>query len=199
METVMPMENPVSSKNNLQVLFLALGIGIVLILILANRLLDLKNNTSNGSVKAVSTIQGVGGITWSVPTIDGGTYDFAEHKGKPTVLFLSSSWCKECRGEVAKLARVYNTYKNKGLEIVALDIYPQEGPEPWRQFKDDGAGGETVNYVWAMDTNNQIARLLNVQYLDTKIFINSQGKEVARTLGIRPYEEIEAHVKETLQ
>ncbi len=78
-------------------------------------------------------------------------------------------------------------------------MYPQEGPEPWKQFRTDGAGGEIVNYPWVMDTDNRVTVALGVQFLDTKVYFNRQGEVVASTMGIRPEQEIEANVKEILK
>jgi len=76
---------------------------------------NLSTGTSSSSKGQVSQILGVsGGINWDLPSVDGGQSSFAQNADKPTILFLSSSFCVECRGEVAKLARMHDKYKSKG-------------------------------------------------------------------------------------
>ena len=89
--------------------------GVLLASLLGFFMANLSTGTSSSSKGQVSQILGVsGGINWDLPSVDGGQSSFAQNADKPTILFLSSSFCVECRGEVAKLARMHDKYKSKG-------------------------------------------------------------------------------------
>ena len=44
----------------------------------------------------------------------------AKFKNKVVILQLFGSWCPNCMDETAYLAKFYNRYKNKGVEVVGL-------------------------------------------------------------------------------
>ncbi len=151
-------------------------------------------DTNGGSAPASAAPPG--GLDLSVPTIEGGQYSFGGQAGKPMLLFASASWCLPCLGEVPKLARLYQTYKDQGLQVVALDIDPGESPQAWQGFKSRGGGAD---HVWAMDPGSKVALALGIQATDTKIIFNRAGKEIFRTIGPTPYEVLDQHVQEALR
>jgi thiol-disulfide isomerase/thioredoxin len=150
--------------------------------------------TNDGSAPASAAPPG--GLDLSVPTIEGGQYSFAGQAGKPMLLFASASWCLPCLGEVPKLARLYQTYRERGLQVVALDIDPGESPQAWQGFKSRGGGAD---HVWAMDPGDKVTLTLGIQATDTKIIFNRAGKEIFRTVGPTPYEVLDQHVQEALR
>ncbi len=42
------------------------------------------------------------------------------YKNKPVVIQIMGTWCPNCMDETALLAKLYHTYSNQGLEIIAL-------------------------------------------------------------------------------
>lgn len=61
-------------------------------------------------------------ITFSFPNLNGQTVSLSDEKfkNKVVVIQLMGTWCPNCMDETAYLAKVYNQYKSKGLEVVAL-------------------------------------------------------------------------------
>ena len=58
-------------------------------------------------------------------------------KGKVVLINVMGSWCPNCHDETPFLVSVYNKYKSRGLEIVALDFEEAEqleNPERLRAF-----------------------------------------------------------------
>jgi thiol-disulfide isomerase/thioredoxin len=52
----------------------------------------------------------------AAPAIDG----LASLRGKPTLLFLFAEWCGDCKAQSASLTRVWQKYRHRGLQLVAL-------------------------------------------------------------------------------
>ena len=54
-------------------------------------------------------------------------------KGKVVLVNMMGSWCPNCHDEAPFLAKLYETYHSKGLEIVVLDFeYPDQIKDPVR-------------------------------------------------------------------
>ena len=59
----------------------------------------------------------------------GNPFTLESLRGNVVVVSFSAMWCGPCRAEAPELASIYNTYKERGLEIVQC-IYQDEGSEP---------------------------------------------------------------------
>ncbi len=60
---------------------------------------------------------------------NGNTFSLDSFKGKVILLNISAMWCGPCRSEASELMEIYNTYKEKGFEIVQC-IYQDEDGNP---------------------------------------------------------------------
>jgi len=67
---------------------------------------------------------------FSVKDTDGVSYRLGDHKGKSNVLLVFwSIFCEPCRTEMPGIQKLYDKYKDKGLDVVsiALDGEPLKG------------------------------------------------------------------------
>lgn len=60
---------------------------------------------------------------------NGNSFNLESLKGKVIMLVFSAMWCSPCRSEASELMELYNTYKERGLEIVQC-IYQDEDSNP---------------------------------------------------------------------
>ncbi|MCK5220753.1 MAG: TlpA family protein disulfide reductase [Candidatus Aminicenantes bacterium] len=58
---------------------------------------------------------------------DGNTFSLDSYKGKVILLNISAMWCGPCRSEASELMEIYNTFKERGLEIVQCIYQDEEG------------------------------------------------------------------------
>ena len=58
---------------------------------------------------------------------NGNTFSLDTLKGKVILLNISAMWCSPCRSEASELMEIYNTYKERGLEIVQCIYQDEEG------------------------------------------------------------------------
>jgi thiol-disulfide isomerase/thioredoxin len=49
--------------------------------------------------------------------------DLEEMKGRPVLLFLWANWCGDCKAQHDSLARVWERYRDHGVQLVALTRY----------------------------------------------------------------------------
>ena len=64
-----------------------------------------------------------------LPAIDGGTLDFAEHRGKPLLIANTASKCG-FTPQYAGLQRVWETYAARGLVVIGVPSNDFGGQEP---------------------------------------------------------------------
>jgi cytochrome c biogenesis protein CcmG/thiol:disulfide interchange protein DsbE len=58
--------------------------------------------------------------------LNGKTLKAADLHGKVVVQMYWATWCPYCRSDLPELQRLYEAYRSKGLEIVALSIDEEE-------------------------------------------------------------------------
>jgi thiol-disulfide isomerase/thioredoxin len=103
----------------------------------------------------------------------------ARFRGKVILVNITGSWCPNCHDEAPFLAELYRTYRERGLEIVALD------------FEEASQFGELNRLRWFIyhygiqytvlvagdpdDVNKKIPQLVNLKSWPTTVFIGRDG------------------------
>jgi thiol-disulfide isomerase/thioredoxin len=154
-----------------------------------------ENNSSSGNPGAVSQTgaRAQSGPTFAAADLNGGTRTFEEFKGKgPLVLNFWGTWCPPCRMELPDLKKIYADYKPQGLEIVSLAV--KDNPGRVKDFVQQNGIG------WVMLMSNRDAELaFNVTVgIPTTIFINRDGVEVSRLIGMQSYESFKNEINKIL-
>lgn len=58
---------------------------------------------------------------------NGNDFSLESFKGKVILLNISAMWCTPCRSEASELMELYNTYKERGFEIVQCIYQDEDG------------------------------------------------------------------------
>jgi peroxiredoxin len=114
---------------------------------------------------------------FTVRTMGGGKFALADHAGQPTMIMFSASWCASCLFEAQNLGQVYARYKDRGLNIVMLDLQSGDTDAELQVFR-EAAGNP--DYVWAFDDDYAVAQAFEVTSLDTTVLMDQSGKIVYR-------------------
>jgi len=88
----------------------ALGLVVVLVVGLSTLMPDAVKRPQVGEIAKEIALPNLAGVIQGLP------------KGKVVVLNFWATWCPPCRKEVPSMVRLYNTYKDQGLEIVAVSV-----------------------------------------------------------------------------
>lgn len=123
---------------------------------------------------------------FSVPTLEGDTFRFSDHQGKPRIVFIMAYWCGTCIPEARALARIKQEYGEQ-VSILSLDVDPSSTREALSQFK--GAVGDP-DYAWGFDTVQKVFQMYKVHSLDATIIIDAAGRVVYRDNAPTPYEKL---------
>jgi thiol-disulfide isomerase/thioredoxin len=113
--------------------------------------------------------------------LDGTKFKVSDKKGKVVLLNIWGTWCGPCRAEMPTLVALQNKYKDKGLEIIGLNIGDGEGlPE---------TNDQITKFVEQMQLNYTIARSTNANtrefYKVTKAEVVPQSLLVDREGRLR--------------
>ena len=91
-------------------------------------------------------------------------------KGKVYIIQGFAPGCSSCAREIATLSKVYDKFKDKGLEIISLDI-ASETIDGAIDTKTQFNGGD---WRWTLDTDN-LAIKLGMRTLESTYIVDKEG------------------------
>ena len=100
----------------------------------------------------------------------GKTFTSNDLKGKIYILQGFAPGCSSCAREIATLSKVYDKFKDKGLEIISLDI-ASETIDGAIDTKTQFNGGD---WRWTLDTDN-LAIKLGMRTLESTYIVDKEG------------------------
>lgn len=117
---------------------------------------------------------GVKAPDFSAPTPEGGTMSLSDALGKYTIIDFWASWCRPCRVENPNVVRVYNKYRDQGLNIISVSLDREGQHDKWIQaIKDDQMDWYHVSNLqfW----NDPIAQEYSVRSIPATFLLDENG------------------------
>jgi peroxiredoxin len=121
-----------------------------------------------GGMLPSATLPGLKGESFRIPD---------ELRGKVTILHFWQVGCSSCRLEMPALDKLYQTYRGKGLEILAVNVGQRK--ETVKSFATELG----VSYPLLIDTEGKIAALFGVTDVPRTYLIDRSGVVRYRILG----------------
>lgn len=121
------------------------------------------------------------------------TFSDVYKKNRITMLDFWASWCGPCRQFNPELVEIYARFHNRGLEIVGVSL--DRDTISW----ETAITRDRLNWYHVSDLkmwHNEVAKLYNVRYIPHNIFVDQEGRIVARRLQ---EDEIPAFLEEYLK
>lgn len=121
------------------------------------------------------------------------TFSKVYSQNKVTMIDFWASWCVPCRKFNPVLKEFYGKYHKKGFEVLAVSL--DNDKEAWLK----AIKADQLSWLHVSDLNkwnNEVAVMYNVSFIPQNIFVDSEGKILARQLQ---EDEIEAFLKEQFQ
>ena len=126
-------------------------------------------------------------------TLENQTLNSNNWKNKVVILNFWATSCSACIAEMPKLAEIYNKYKDKGLNMIAISM-PYDAPSYVMNF----AKSRNLPFPIAMDLNGEITREFGGINLTPTTFIYVNGKRVQKVIGEPNWQEFEILIQNSL-
>lgn len=102
--------------------------------------------------------------------MQGDKHSLEEYKGQGVFLNFWGTWCKPCEREFPIIDRYYNEYKEKDIQVLAINI--AESDFVVQNYIDR----KGLTFPILIDKNKSVMEAYNINPLPTTILINSEGK-----------------------
>ncbi|UJA80500.1 thiol-disulfide oxidoreductase ResA [Bacillus cereus] len=124
-----------------------------------------------------------------VTDLEGKKIELKDLKGKGVFLNFWGTWCKPCEKEMPYMNELYPEYKEKGVEIIALDA--DETEIAVKNFVKQ----YDLKFPVAIDKGGEIIKTYGVVPLPTSFLIDKDGKVIQEIIGEQTKEQLEEYLK----
>jgi thiol-disulfide isomerase/thioredoxin len=121
--------------------------------------------------------EGIDPIDFILPLLNGTNISLSQFKGKVVFLNFWATWCGPCRSEMPSMEAVYQKMKNRGFEILAVNL--GESKNKVSAFMNE----YKLNFQAVLDEKNVTGSYYNVQAIPTTYIIDRRGLIIARLVG----------------
>src|SRR5690625_4084378 len=114
--------------------------------------------------------------------------NLSELKGKGVMLNFCGTWCAPCRKEMPYMESLYSEYKEKGVEIVAVNLDQSELKV--NQFIEEF----DLTFPVPHDVRDEVRELYGIGPLPSTVFINPEGIIDDVVIGALTLDRLEAQL-----
>ena len=126
-------------------------------------------------IQAAST--GIDPADFTLPLLDGTKVTLSQFKGKVVFLNFWATWCGPCRSEMPSMEAVYQQLKDKGFEILAVNL--GESKDKVSGFMNE----YKLTFPSVLDERQIAGSQYNIRAIPTTYIIDRRGLIVARLVG----------------
>ena len=114
---------------------------------------------------------------FSLPTPEGEAISLSDLKGKVVLLNFWATWCGPCRAEMPSMEALFRQYREKGLEILAVNC--GEGQAEVHNFMNSN----DLSFTAVLDQDGKVSGPLGIRAIPTTYLLNREGKIISMVVG----------------
>ena len=116
-------------------------------------------------------------VNITLPMLGGGNASLSSYKGKVVILNFWATWCPPCRSEMPSMETLYQRFKNRGLEILAVDL--GEDRDEVQQF----INSNRYTFPVLLDAGGKASTQYGVSAIPTTYILDKEGKIIGKIVG----------------
>jgi cytochrome c biogenesis protein CcmG/thiol:disulfide interchange protein DsbE len=124
---------------------------------------------------------------------DGRKISLSDFEGQAVVINFFATWCPPCKSEIPGFVRVYNRYKDRGLEIIGISLDNDAEKVLPGFIRENG-----ITYTVAIGNRNVMSMYGGVQTIPTTFFVNRKGQITNVHIGFLDEKGLEEEVKKII-
>ena len=115
---------------------------------------------------------------FTFPNINGKEVSLADQRGKVVLVNVWATWCPPCRREMPSMQRLYEKFKGKNFDILAvsIDSESREAVEPFMRKMN-------LTFPALLDPGETIRSLYGITGVPESFIIDQQGILVEKIIG----------------
>ncbi|MCS7053067.1 MAG: TlpA family protein disulfide reductase [Ignavibacterium sp.] len=125
-------------------------------------------------------LKGKQALNFKLESIDGNQVELSKLYGKgPILLSFWATWCKPCIEEMVELNKIYEEFKDKGFNLLAISTDNEKTIAKVKPFiKSRG-----YNFTVLLDKNSEVARKYYAQQIPYSVLLDKDGRIIQTHLG----------------
>ncbi|NIM95586.1 MAG: redoxin domain-containing protein [Anaerolineales bacterium] len=127
------------------------------------------SGTTGGQTR--SPREGFSATDFTLELLGGGQITLSDLRGKGVVINLWASWCPPCRAEMPAIQQVYEDYKERGLEVLAVNTTFQDSEQATASFIKEF----DLTFPIPLDRSGTVSRQYQLRALPSTYFVDREG------------------------
>lgn len=108
---------------------------------------------------------------FALKTSQGEQISLSDLHGQVVIINLWASWCPPCRVEMPELQKVYRAYRDRGLQVLAVNVTNQDDAQAAVKFSTQLG----LTFPILLDLDGSVSRAYQLQALPTTYFVDRDG------------------------
>jgi peroxiredoxin len=121
-------------------------------------------------------------IDFALPDLQDQTIRLSDLRGQVVLLNFWATWCPPCRAEMPSMQSLYQDYRGKGFEILAISS-DTRGEEVVAPFVDRLG----LTFPVLLDPRDSVGTRIGVRGIPTSYLLDKQGRVVGLDIGARDW------------
>ncbi|MDX1805427.1 MAG: thiol-disulfide oxidoreductase ResA [Paenisporosarcina sp.] len=161
---------------------------VILVLLAASIIFTIYNNLKNEKTEVLKI--GDPAPDFELVDMNGKTHQLSDYQGQGVFLNFWGTWCKPCEREFPLMDKQYQVYKDKGVQILAVNI--AESDFVVQQYIDQ----RDLTFPILIDKTKSVMESFNINPLPTTFLINTEGKIEKIITGEMTEENIKSYMEQ---